>query len=377
MVEKDEPFTRGIPRDNWTDWANQFNSMKYLMWREKIESIVEGNFQPPYMVDLDPSNICNYDKCIWCNSKVFRHRHPRMLSTEHLLNLADFFKEWGVKSSCVSGGGEPLTNPGFSPFIWRMKKNGLKTGIITNGSLLDHEKAVSIAKCSSWCGFSVDAGTEESFAKVHGVAENIFSLVIENIKHLVDLKKRVNSNLEITYKFLLHPLNANEVITAVKLAKEIGCNTFHLRPVCIDNLYGQKQEQIAYTPNMIDKINQQLDEAKDYETDNFKFYGVRHKFNPDFTRKINFKRCLATPMMATFGADGNVHLCFDLRGKPDFVLCSHFPDPREILDVWGSAKHKEMIEKINPEKCPRCTVGTLNEIIEKAFIEDRMYKDFL
>jgi hypothetical protein len=72
-----------------------------------------------------------------------------------------------------------------------------------------------------------------------------------------------------------------------------------------------------------------------------------------------------------------VHLCFDVRGKKEWILCKHYPDPREILKVWGSEKHKKIIDSVNVSKCPRCTFGPYNEIIEKAIIEDKMFLDFI
>lgn len=377
-MSKNEPLTRGVPRDNWSTPYTAFNSMKYLMYKDYIESILKGDFKPPYMVDLDPSNICNYDDCIWCNSKTYRHEHPMMLSIEHMVKLADFLGEWGVRSACVSGGGEPMTNPGFSKLLYQLHKNNIKNGVITNGSLLDYDKAMAIADTSSWCGFSVDAASSKTFAMVHGVKTELFDTVIDNLKMLIELKKKYNSKIEITYKFLFHPGNAHEIYDAALFAKELGCNTFHLRPVCWDNLYNQSyREPITYSRDLINSINEQIELAQKLETNNYKFFGIRHKFNPDFTRKVSFKRCLATPMMTTFGADGNVHLCFDLRGKPDWILCSHYPNPSEILKVWGGEKHKRIIESIDPWECPRCTFGTLNEIIEQVFIEDKMFKDFL
>lgn len=300
-----------------------------------------------------------------------------MLPEEHLLKIADFLKEWGVKSICVSGGGEPMTNPGFSSLLYKLHENGIKNGVITNGSLLDDEKAKAILETSSWCGFSVDAGSKETFSTIKNVKPEMFDIVMRNIRKIVEMKKELNSNTEITYKFLLHPYNANEIFRAVMKAKFLGVDTFHLRPVCWDNLYAQSHDSPVDFGGYIDVINSQMEQAQKVETDSFKFFGVRHKFGERFERKVTFKKCLGTPMMTTFGADGNVHLCFDCRGRPDWTLCRHYPDVREILSVWGGEKHKKIIESINPATCPRCTFITLCEIIEKVIIEDKMFRDFL
>ncbi|GAG26942.1 unnamed protein product, partial [marine sediment metagenome] len=151
----------------------------------------------------------------------------------------------------------------------------------------DQMKAV--VENSTWCGFSIDSGSAESFRKIHRVDK--FDKVIENLRLLVKLKKSLKSNVEITYKYLLHPLNANEIYDAAKLAKEIGCDMFQARPVCWDNLYGQEHnEPINYKP-VVKIINDQITRASKLEGDGFHFHGIRHKFGPNFERMVNFEKC--------------------------------------------------------------------------------------
>ena len=364
-------------KKEWTSPYNEFNSLKILYFKEYLKGIVEGKFLPPVLADTDPTNICNFN-CIWCNARGIRKESPDTLPPEHLLRLADFYKEWGIKSTCVAGGGEPMVNPGFAAFLYRLNKNGVKSGIISNGSLLDEKKARAITECSSWCGISVDAGSKEVFMKIKRLKdESMFKKVIKNIENLVKLKEKTNSKVEITYKYLLHPWNVKDIFKAVKIAKSLGMNTFHLRPVCWDNLFDQKHGKSIDFSKMVRIIEGEIEKARELEDEHFRFYSVRHKFGEKFERKINFKKCLATPLVATFGADGNVHLCFDVRGRKNWILCRHYPNPREILKVWGSERHKKIIESIDPRRCPRCTFGPYNEAIEKAIIEDRMFLDFV
>lgn len=364
-------------KKEWKSPYNEFNSIKILGFRENLESIVRGKFLPPINIDTDITNKCNFN-CIWCNAKGFRCKNQASLPEEHLLKLADFYKEWGVKATCVAGGGEPMMSPSFADFLYRLHKNGVKSGVITNGSFLDEKNARAVAECSSWCGISIDAGSNEVFMKVKGLKdEKMFDKVISNIKNLVKTKKQLKSRLEITYKYLLHSFNAKDIFKAAKLAKSLGMNTFHLRPVCWDNLYNQEHEEPINFSDYIEIIESEIQKASALEDENFRFYSVRHKFGEKFERKINFKKCMATPLLSTFGADGNVHLCFDVRGKKEWILCSHYPNPREILKVWGGARHKKIINSINVKKCPRCTFGPYNEIIENVIIKDKMFMDFI
>ena len=341
-----------------------------------MESIAKQEFLPPVTVDTDPTNQCNY-KCIWCNAFDYMSEDKYTLSEDHLLRLADFYKEWGVYSTCIAGGGEPLLNPALNTFLERIHKNGIQSGVITNGSLMTNEHVDAIARMCRWCGFSIDAGTGETYALVKGIKDKkFFNKVIENIGKLTKKVGELGTNCDVAFKFLLHPLNALEILQAAKLAKSIGVRDFHLRPVGWDNLAITKDKPPIFFDNLIEDVNKQIDAAMELEDGNFHFYGIRHKFNPQLKRKINFSRCWVPPLLATFGADGMCHLCFDMRGRKDLILCSHYPDPREILKVWGSEFHKDMIAKIDITTCPRCTFGPYNEIIEKVFIEDGMCRYF-
>ena len=355
----------------WTNSYNSFNSFKALMWREQFEGIAKQEFLPPVSVDTDPINACNYN-CIWCNATEYMKNGKGGLSESHLIKLADFYKGWGVHSTCIAGGGEPLLSKGLIPFLERLNKNGIESGIITNGSLMDKDIIKAMAKYCRWVGISMDAGSSLTYAKVKGIKyPSMFHVVLDNIDELINKIHTDNSKCEVTYKFLLHPLNSNEIYLAVQWAKRLGVDSFHLRPVGWDNI--GKEGDIDFS---IDSINAQLEEAFSLEDDSFKIYGVRHKFDPNMKKKVNFKRCWASPLIATFGADGNCHMCFDMRGKEEFILCEHDPDPAEILKVWNSAFHKSMIDHVKIEECPRCTFGAYNEMVEQVFIGDRMCRYF-
>jgi len=361
----------------WNDPFNPFNSMKILMWREHLEACAKGEFLPPVTVDVDPSNRCNFD-CIWCNAFDMMHSGNKItdIPEKHLIKLADFFKRWGVNSSCVAGGGEPLLNNGTMSFLERMYVNGLENGLITNGVLLNDEKIDIIAKTCRWVGISMDSATPETFIKVKGIKnKELYYKVIENLKKLTKRIRDLGVKNDVCYKFLLHPYNANEILDAVKLAKECGVNDFQLRPVGWINLTKTKDKKLDFN-GMYENIDKQIEESLKLETKDFHVYGIRHKFNPDLKPKKNFKKCWAIPMLPTFGADGNVHTCFDMRGREDLIMCKHYPDPEEVLKFWNSDKHKEIINNIDIDTCPRCTWTTYNEAVEKVIIDDKMCYKF-
>jgi len=360
----------------WTNPWNPFNSAKVLLWRGHLEACSKEYYLPPISVDIDPANRCMYD-CPHCNAYEMI-KSNQVMSGEHMVNLVDFLADWRAStehnvpnSACVSGGGEPYMNKNVNALFERLCHHGMELGIISTGYLMTDEDIKIAAKTARWVGFSMDAASVSTYNKVKGIKnESAMGRVIENMRKLVKRVAEYGTNCDVAYKFLLTPDNALEIYDAIKLAKDIGVKDFHLRPAGWDNLSKVKEK-----PNYdkyVDEINRQIEEGMKLETKNFRVFGIRHKFNPDFSRKIPFSRCWTIPLLPTFGADGNVHTCFDMRGRKDLILCRHDPDPSEILKVWNTEFHKDMIRNIKIEDCPRCTFGSYNEVVDKVIIEDSM-----
>ena len=365
----------------WSNQWNPFNSAKVLLWKDHLVGCAIENYLPPVTVDIDPSNRCNFD-CPHCNAYDMIKSSGRDMPGKHMIKLVDFLAEWRdstiyktPNSACVSGGGEIYMNKDINVLLERMEHHGMEVGIITNGSLMTDEDINIAARVSRWVGFSLDAATPETYCKVKGMKnQDIFFKVLENIKRLVQKVETIHSKCDVAIKYLITPDNALEIFEAISIAKIIGVKDFHLRPAGWDNLSKVKTKP-DYS-SMISSINMQIDAGMSLETKNFRVFGIRHKFNPDMTKKINFSRCRAIAMLPTFGADGNVHTCFDMRGRKDLILCRHEPDPSEILKVWNTEYHKDMIRRIDINKCPRCTFGPYNEVVENVIMNDSMCMQF-
>jgi MoaA/NifB/PqqE/SkfB family radical SAM enzyme len=306
---------------------------------------------------------------------MIHDNEPTDQTEEHLIKIVDFCKGWGVQSFCAAGGGEPLISSGTMGMLERIKYHNLDVGLITNGSLLTDEKIKIIAASCRWVGVSVDAATDETFNHVKGLPQSsgMFQKVIDNIRKLG--KAVADNETDLCMKFLIHPDNCNEIYGASLLAKQLGCKGIHIRPCGITNLTVTKGKEISFKGHE-KTIDEQIEKAHELSDDHFQVYAIRHKFNPDFSPLRKFKRCWAIPMTPTFGADGWMHTCFDMRGRDDLRMCKHNPDPFDVLKFWNTPAHHELIKNIDIDKCCRCTFSLINEGIEKAIIKDKMIRNF-
>ncbi len=431
-------------RDDWKqtgkEWSvkskyNSFNSYKGLMY-------IDSHYKPiakwwkgepgaklpaPVELSLDPGHLCNF-KCGHCNAQRYLAIHPdqvpedkKLMTKEHLKRLIDFCADWGVKAVCIGGGGEPLMNKNIWDMPSYIVSKGMKCSFATNGSLINEQIANEMMNCR-WVGVSVDAGSSEVFNKVHGFEDgklkkienmkeifektygkneeseeifrniseiilkeskekeenNLFDKVIDNLRLLVRKKKETGSQIDISYKFLISPLNWQDLFKACKLAKEIGVRDFHARPADLERKDFDSAMELNYN---LEEIHSLFEKCHELEDDNFRVFTVMHKYNPEFRIMHTFCNCVSSPLMLQACSDGNVYVCADHRIEPRFKLTSHYPNPEEILKVWGSEKHREILKSVRVnEECGRCTYGEYAKQIEEVAMgineEDPMCIDF-
>ncbi len=113
----------------------------------------------------------------------------------------------------------------------------------------------------------------------------------------------------------------------------------------------------------------QVELSQKLETNTFHTYGITHKFDSKFRKKV-VDKCEVTSIGGlTFAADGWCYVCCDLRGEQMGRLCKW----RDILDVWGTKAHMDVIKEIQPIRCPhRCTYSPYQEILDRVFRKDLM-----
>ena len=361
----------------WTSDFHPFNSLKHFSQIYRWKEIGKRPAPAPASVSLDPSNVCQLD-CIWCNSAYIRETNPKMIDKKSLLEIAKLLNNFTdhpvynkVEAVCIAGGGEPLINPATQDFINQVSKYGIKPGLITNGVLLNR---FDVSKCE-WVGVSVDAGTRETYLKLKG--QDKFDTVIKNIEKVVKAKGLISQPGRahgVSYKFVMHPDNIKDIYIAAKLAKDLGCRNFHLRPFGVPyKRYGK-----LFTNKDITEFRSQLEQARKLEDKNFQVYGITHKFDGRFRVNNNFDKCFAVTFSATFEpptTEGfNVSLCCDRRGDPKLTLEDMSID--KIRKFWGSKEHLKMVDNIDPKKCPRCTRGPHNKVYEQAIIKENIGYEF-
>lgn len=368
----------------WSDESKycSFNSYKGLTYYEHYRKIVSwldkgsSELPPPVEINIDPMGECNL-QCYWCIVQDYLKRNRkqlgemRQLPTEYMHRLVNFLAEWGVRGLCISGGGEPSLHKGAWSLPEYAVERGMEASFVTNGVVMSSELAENMMRCR-WVNFSVDAADRETFEKIKGADR--FDNVIGNIFYVTKNRERVKSSVDICYSFLILPENSLSIHKACRLAKELGVQNFHARPVDFERGDIEGARKLDFN---MDAIQEQFARCHEEETKNFHVYTVTHKFDPEFHVKHSFKRCLATPLLFSILQNGNAYLCPDRKLEEQFKLGPCYPNPETILNWWGSDGHRRIVRSVNPAKhCTKCTKAEYNRQIEEVVLSDGMCLSF-
>lgn len=361
------------------EWHNQdkfcsYNSWKgllYAPWYEAISKWKETknplDLKAPIEASIDPSpgGNCNL-RCTWCNAYKYLGK-TKIISDKDLIDLHKFLLDWGVKAFCEGGGGEPTMRKNLPEILWLIKKNNRQSSIATNGTLFTDKLIDAMAECCRWVGISIDSATPKTY-KI-GRSIDLFNIGIKNMKKLVKKVNEIKSNCEVSYKFLITPNNYLEIYDACKIAKETGVKDFHARVADLSH-QGMGEQRLKEYSYAINSIKEQFEKCHELRTADFRTFCVVHKFNENFKPYKNFSQCYAMPLLIQCCPDKNVYACVDQRLQPFYKLGSYIPNPKNILNFWGSKKHYDLTFKTGKKHCnTRCTFTVFCEQCQKLFIE--------
>ena len=301
----------------------------------------------------------------------YRKANPVSLTRKTMFRLIDDFRG-RVPSISYSGGGDPLMNPATVDVIEHCG-SWLAQVLITNGTgwktLWDVKRLASNCRVIR---ISMDAATKKTYAKVRG--SKLYDKALSFIEHAVQWR---SPKTEISASFMLSPFNYKETVKATKLFKSMGVNRVTLKLVHSD-FHDVTTKRVGFsTPDFLkkkgDTIKELIREAMCEQTKDFH---VHFRHPGEFEQmsvthqKDLYRRCYLTPLInAGIAADGNLYICCDRRGE---LIIGNI-EKNGFWDLWGSPRHKQLIDSIKLVDCPgRCRPTEMNIIVERAFINEEM-----
>ena len=347
-----------------------FNSQKILCHAKRMEAIVNEQYLPPIVMNLDVSGRCQY-RCEHCHHRR-KQVHDRQLP-DLPKQLADtlpyFLRHWQVDGErvlgcCIVGSqGDALLYPYLPKLLRELHFSGVEVGLVTNGFGLHGSLIDYAAYYTKFTGFSMDAGTAKTYAEIKGCRATYWDVVCGHIASLVKVVTDNGLRNDIGWKILILPKNQNEIYQSCEMAKKLGCRYVQIRPADLPEDEVSKID-IELVEAQILKAIEDLEEPGEFE-----IVGVRHKFSPAY-KKVLPKYCYLTPLTVTITSDGKAYCCVDRRCDENTLLADCTLGGWSALsDVWGTSAHTAIVHRaINHSgEGPDCNIRCSNYGYDKYF----------
>jgi GTP 3',8-cyclase len=298
------------------------------------------NIYPIYM-ELSPVRQCNH-RCTFCGVDFMEYK-TKILDAAVLKERLTELGELGLKSAMYAGEGEPFLHPNFADILAHTKQSGIDAAITTNGSLMKKEVTDKILENVEWIKTSVDAGSKETYAKIHRCKPNTFDTVIKNAAYAAELASKNNYSCTLGMQSLLLPENTHEMSRLARIARDIGMKYLVVKPYSQHPQGIQRQyENVEYK-----KFLYLEEELAQYNDENFEVIFRVNTMKKWDKKEKSYVNCLALPYWSYICADGDVWGCSIYLKDKRFLYGNIYEN--KFQDIWESAQRLKSLRWVEKD----------------------------
>ncbi len=321
----------------------RIDSHKLMYHPRRVSQWLDGMDISPIYIEVSPSGSCNH-RCTYCALDYMGYV-PRYLLRQRLKDRISEMAGLGVKSIMYAGEGEPLLHPALAEIIQHTEGYGIDVAVTSNGVFLNKKFVESALPSITWIKISFNAGTKETYARIHGTREGDFDRVLQNISHAVKERDRLKLKTTIGMQMVLLPENmdADESLRLARQAEDIGVDYLVIKP------YSQHSKSLTtkykdfrygnyyYLSNALEKLSDE----------HFKIIFRMNTIKKLENKERTYARCLALPFWSYIDAEGGVWGCSAYLGDSRFLL-GNINESR-FIEIWNGQKRKNMMAFVSKE----------------------------
>ncbi|MFH1358677.1 MAG: radical SAM protein [archaeon] len=333
-----------------------YSSYKLMKHLDSLLKWKETGNTFPHAIDFTLTNKCN-NKCPLCFDTGIGADNTT-LNLDLAKNIILQFKEVGIKTIVLGGGGDPICHPNLAEILRFINDNNIECAISTNGYGMSDDLIDAIVNCCSFMRISLDADGPDIYKKTHGMGEEVFKEVVDNVRKLVLAKKQNKSEILIGICYLVGPHTIKGVYNATKLAKELSVDNIRIRPFYNwGNMQKPQDEEL-------DSIMEELKRCVQLSDENFLVSATTNRFELLSEKKAceTYKECNVHHFYTVVSPNAKVYPCYVLKNKEEF--CYGDLSKQSFKEIWASEQRKKAYERINLKDCQKhCRFEKINEFL--------------
>ncbi len=260
----------------------------------------------PQTVVWEITFACNM-RCIHCGTSAGTRR-PDELTTDEALALIDELT--GLEAEMITlSGGEPLLRGDWKLLAERIKKNGVKAYLISNGYAVTEETVEDFERLNlNNVGYSLD-GTERT--------HNYIRRNDQSWRRVVDAMKmtRANGNVSFCAITQVSDINLKELGEIRKILVDCGCRLWRIQMTTSTGRMKEHSDHVMTLENYPKLVDELLELKKDDSIsvnvgENIGYYGCK---GTQLLDGAPYLGCYAGVRVAGISSNGNVKGCLSMQ----------------------------------------------------------------
>ncbi|MHC1753296.1 radical SAM protein [Humidesulfovibrio sp.] len=337
----------------------RIDSHKLLFHPRRVADWLEGQTVYPLYMEVSPIGACNH-RCVFCGLDFMGYK-PRKLDTALFKERLTEMGRLGLKSIMYAGEGEPFLHKDMVEIARHTKASGIDVAFTTNAVLFKPEVAEAVMPVTTWIKVSCNAGTAETYGRIHGTDAKDFDKVMDNLRQAVRLRQATSASCTLGLQTLLLPENQDEIETLAMTCRDLGLDYLVVKP------YSQhpqskthSHENITYAgyESLAEKVNALS--TKDFSVI-FRLNAMR-KWD---AKERGYKRCQALPFWSYIDAGGGVWGCSVYLEDQRFLYGNI--NEESFQAVWEGPRRAESLRltaMLNPADCRvNCRMDEINRYL--------------
>ncbi|MEU9428335.1 radical SAM protein [Streptomyces sp. NPDC048342] len=352
---------------------------QWVHWKKRAEMVLEGRYHelPAAHFEGIFTLVCNF-MCPHCTRRVTRTKwveggtwdhntEVEKKNTMHPAGLRRVIDQLALQRTdeqmgIVWGGGDPTANPYTYDGMLYAREKGITSSFLTNGTFLEVDNCLDADP--TLIRISLNCGTEESYRKFHGYPRgwDYFDRVKENMRALARRKLERGARTLVGISLITDERNMEDTVAAAKEIRAVveeagpGIDYVIARPVMnyehFDTTWARLQDD---TKERARELVSEGGEAWNIINDlGIPLILIKDSYEePPAKDDYEGTDCLAYGMYGELRHNGDVQLCSDSYGNPEYTIGNLFEDTLE--DIWQSDRRREVLDRINAKKCFQTT----------------------
>jgi MoaA/NifB/PqqE/SkfB family radical SAM enzyme len=251
-------------------------------------------------VDMALTRACNY-ACGFCYATL-QENERQTITTDVMYRFLDDCAELGVRGVSLVSDGESTLSPAYVPAIRRGAELGISMASGTNAFIFNRRKLEEVLPHLTYLRVNFSAGTRDRYAQIMGCKPEAYDRVVQNVRDMVDIKRRNKLKVTIGLQMVLMPQDADQILPFAELGKQLRPDYAVIKH-CSDDEDGSLGVDYGRYEGLYDLLHQ----AEALSDDDYRVVVKWSKIEQG--RRRSYQRCYGPPFLLQISGSGLIAPC--------------------------------------------------------------------